>query len=557
MSHGGKHWIPRADNPIAHDSIFPMNADWYRFQLEVADRLGGINGPNIAQKLKTWKIADSLVNDGNYFTGAGTDNTPILQAEINKLAVDGGTCLVIPQGIYKLSSQVTVPSGVSIIGQGKWSTILFAPNAFANNGGLIRINGTGGFPTNLSGVAVLAQVGGAAGAGIVSVKNGVFIRDVWVNGFTSYCGIILSQTDNFLSDFAVEICAFGIYVTESDVNISNGTVYDCLQHGVLVSNNATVGAGAVHVDNVRATQCPQAGMTVSTGKNVIFTNCSAAHNNSGQFVNAGIYILSSSNVTVNSFHGNLLNAPSTTGIGIRVEVSNDVNITASNLSGWDIGIRETSCDKVIIGDNICAGNRSVGIYAAAGNNISIVSNLCSGNGTATNAGTGILSSNSAAFSSHMIANNNCTTTGGGYQNYGINASLVDNGASSGYTKITGNAALYNNTANINITGKTVSIFADNNYPYTVGVTLPSIASTDTINLIIGKAAFIITGTTAITSIAATGFSGETVKLIFSGALTLTDGGNLKLAGNFVTTADDVITLVCDGTSWYEQSRSAN
>ena len=38
---------------------------------------------------------------------------------------------------------------------------------------------------------------------------------------------------------------------------------------------------------------------------------------------------------------------------------------------------------------------------------------------------------------------------------------------------------------------------------------------------------------------------------------MTDGSNLKLAGNFVTTADDVITLVCDGTNWFEMSRSVN
>jgi hypothetical protein len=40
-------------------------------------------------------------------------------------------------------------------------------------------------------------------------------------------------------------------------------------------------------------------------------------------------------------------------------------------------------------------------------------------------------------------------------------------------------------------------------------------------------------------------------------LTFTDGNNLKIAGNFVTSADDTITLVCDGTNWFETCRSAN
>jgi hypothetical protein len=48
-----------------------------------------------------------------------------------------------------------------------------------------------------------------------------------------------------------------------------------------------------------------------------------------------------------------------------------------------------------------------------------------------------------------------------------------------------------------------------------------------------------------------------VALQFSGALTFTDGSNLKLAGNFVTTADDTITLVSDGTNWNEMARAVN
>lgn len=60
----------------------------------------------------------------------------------------------------------------------------------------------------------------------------------------------------------------------------------------------------------------------------------------------------------------------------------------------------------------------------------------------------------------------------------------------------------------------------------------------------------ITGTTTITSITA-GTAGRRVTLIFAGALTLVDGSNLKLAGNLVTVADDAITLVSNGTNWYE------
>jgi hypothetical protein len=48
-------------------------------------------------------------------------------------------------------------------------------------------------------------------------------------------------------------------------------------------------------------------------------------------------------------------------------------------------------------------------------------------------------------------------------------------------------------------------------------------------------------------------------LIFQGILLMSDGSNLKLAGNMNTTADDTMTLVSDdtGANWYEIARSVN
>lgn len=86
----------------------------------------------------------------------------------------------------------------------------------------------------------------------------------------------------------------------------------------------------------------------------------------------------------------------------------------------------------------------------------------------------------------------------------------------------------------------------------------TIASSATLTLTpTGSETFLISGSTNITSMVATGFSGRTVTLVFQGALTFTDGSNLKLNGNFITTADDTITLTSDGLNWYEIARSAN
>jgi hypothetical protein len=69
--------------------------------------------------------------------------------------------------------------------------------------------------------------------------------------------------------------------------------------------------------------------------------------------------------------------------------------------------------------------------------------------------------------------------------------------------------------------------------------------------------FFVSGTTTITSITASTTVGKEITIKFTGALTLTDGSNLVLNGNFVTSADDTITLISDGTNWIEKSRSSN
>jgi hypothetical protein len=70
--------------------------------------------------------------------------------------------------------------------------------------------------------------------------------------------------------------------------------------------------------------------------------------------------------------------------------------------------------------------------------------------------------------------------------------------------------------------------------------------------------FHVTGTTVITSITATNLgAGACFTMIFDGITTVTDGGNLILAGNFVTTADDTLSVCFDGTNFYETARAVN
>ncbi|WP_430699073.1 terminase large subunit domain-containing protein [Mesorhizobium dulcispinae] len=70
--------------------------------------------------------------------------------------------------------------------------------------------------------------------------------------------------------------------------------------------------------------------------------------------------------------------------------------------------------------------------------------------------------------------------------------------------------------------------------------------------------FHVSGTTNIATIDGTGIvAGTTIRMIFDGILTVTAGSNLKMAGNFTTSASDMLVMTWDGTNWYEEGRSAN
>lgn len=86
-----------------------------------------------------------------------------------------------------------------------------------------------------------------------------------------------------------------------------------------------------------------------------------------------------------------------------------------------------------------------------------------------------------------------------------------------------------------------------------------IASAATISIPTDGTVFHVTGAVNVTNgiTVNTWDNGRTVHLIFDSTPTVTDTGTSVLAGNFVATANDVLTITCDGTNWYEVSRSAN
>jgi parallel beta-helix repeat protein len=409
----------------------------------------------VQSKLRDWiSVTDfGAVADGIINTGAGTDNAVAFQNAIDSLATGG--VLYVPQGIYKVGSQLTLPDNFIILGQGAWNTSIFAPAAF-NGDGLIKLTGATGLPSGVFNIAITAQVGGAGASsiGIHSVKNGVYLRDLWVSGFKT--NIKLDNTSNFIYDSVIEEClsgGTGLQIADTSVIVSNIQFYRCYV-GILISSVAYLDA-TISLNNLQFIDGGYRGIDIDSSSNIQINGCSTG-SSFANFGASGIYANNSSNISIVGYVGRL-NVQSTTGSGVYLNNCTNVNISNSQCFNWQYGIRVGGSYSVVVNGNICSNNYIYGIYLDGGGRITASNNVCLSEGSAAITDTGIYSDNTAANSLHIINSNICSQEGGGTQEYGIYASITNNGASSGYTNIVGNICKYNTTANISKNGVTANI----------------------------------------------------------------------------------------------------
>lgn len=97
-----------------------------------------------------------------------------------------------------------------------------------------------------------------------------------------------------------------------------------------------------------------------------------------------------------------------------------------------------------------------------------------------------------------------------------------------------------------------SVWSGNNLG---AMTMPTITAAATIYPLPYVDTMKITGSATITNITASS-CGRRITFIFPDATPgqITDGGNIKLAGNYTPAQYATLTLTCDGTDWYETSR---
>jgi hypothetical protein len=530
-----------------------------------------------------------------------TDDTAEIQEALDAAAAEDGT-VYVPAGIYRVSS-LSIDSGVRLYGAGMGLSVIKANNTTVV---LQNEHPTTGddnievrdltFHGNDATLDFIVRFD-ASTATFPAGNSDITVRNVEVcNG--DYAGLFIQKC------IRGRVIDCYIHTLERDgVQFADGK--DLLVRGCTIqdTHDDSVAFVAYTAQIVRASavgnDLGDDSVTIGTGANtcVLFAGVRGG-------VCAGNVIRGAiDGITVQNFNafesqgiaitGNSLERPGIAqaagGTGILIAGGQtrggtadagigDITISGNTIvSPWSEGIRVTAgnghiCNKVIIANNMIAERTGEGIGTAQGISVRSYTSgdlirdvIISGNyihrmesdgifvdaqangnvsrlvitgNTITDSDTnGILIDGGAvgAVDIVLIQGNMITnTTGGTRQDYGIQFT----GSAAGRVSMLDNHLAGNNTAD------------------TLGAPITDIASAATITIPSAATTFNVTGTTTITSVTASN-PGRVVTLKFAGILTFTDGSNLKLNGNFVTSADDTITLTCDGTNWYEMARSAN
>jgi len=506
-------------------------------------------------------VFDDVFNVKNYGAiGNGTtDDTTAIQDAIDAAEANGGGLVLLPPGTYLVSDTLIVDNhGVRIIGSGMWNTtikrttdygdtLFFSGNETTGDVVVgVGVEELGFLSTGLTTSGAHVRFNGAARVNVVSI----YFRDGFIGiqadglmaASISNIYLVFSQLyggsssgrrymqfgaatafphpssgDVFISDFNVRsttsanVIEYGININAADgLWFSNGHVGNTVTANIRIAGPTTDILNLIWFDTVFSDE--------GTGSGLIFDSYAGLGFRTVQFSNC---LFKSSGSPVAYADNGIVIASGCTMDGLYMN-----NCVITEYGGTGVSIQSTTARNMVFSNCIVRGNgrNAVDTYPgynllAGVKNVSIIGGI--------------------AGQSHA-------SSAVGTQSYGIQFST-------GHENII--------VSGVNLTGNTLG--SVNGGTTVVGVLdncltqeSTTIASATTLTIPTGGDVFTISGTTNIEQIPASR-AGRRITLIFQGVLTVVDGSNLKIAGNFTTTADDCLTLVSDGTNWIETSRSAN
>jgi len=331
------------------------------------------------------KIADPSGNSGTYTT---------IQSAVDALPNDGGV-VYVERGEYTITSPISIPDNVSIIGRGN------AKVKIDDNSNICAIknsdytNGNKGI--TILGLHITAREGGQQNYHVIDLRrvDNVVLRDLSINGdpgetptiATGKAGIGLGidSEGNTISNCTIENCGFGIFLYITGTGPSKNTVEGCFIHnihtGIYLSHS--------NYNVVRGNRCHDMQGTVN-GHDGILCEDSALNIFQGNECNDGeehgIYISTSTGQSWgNTVIGNVCR--SNNNIGIHLNGAVNVNVHKNTLVGNTctdnqdgIVLDEYARYNTVTG-NICSDNGRDGVWdkgAEAEGNI-ILGNICLNN----------------------------------------------------------------------------------------------------------------------------------------------------------------------------------
>lgn len=358
---------------------------------------------------------------------------------------------------------------------------------------------------------------------------------------------------------------YGVLVNGSYALADNVTVHDTINNALILSGSRSLVFRECKIRDIGYDNASlnTGGILASSGTQIVISGCTVY--NTGR---SGIFVYESNHITI------IGNSVDSCENGIRIDRTDwslpmYATITGNTVSnGYGDGIRASGDFVTVSGNQIYKntdGTNGAGISTAGGKNQTFTGNTITGNVIGIRLGYEQADTDKVTISGNTITDN--TSNG---------VHLVPSSKSMTNVVIVGNNIIGNNSVIRveNCTGPAASLFAAHNHhalgthiigtatgwtfgsPNGYGETLTPSAGAITVK---GDGVYGVSGTADITSINVCA-SGTKITLYFvstAAGTGVTDGGNLKLNGNFVYTADDTITLVSNGTNWLEVCRSVN
>lgn len=346
------------------------------------------------------------------------DSTTAIQAALTSLAVSGGT-VYAPAGTYLVTTQLTVPSNVSVVGDGIGITKFSATTAMTSSQAVFYGNGSS--TMRFQNFSILGNTDGTNGAGSgihCKTGSGNQIRNVFVSD-TTQAGIRLEEqntawvdscwlescgrtgyTDNHgimvYSTAGSTVANYSIKITNNKINNAfrkgittygpNADIYDLLIEGNTVSGsglgNIYLGTPSLRNTRVIGNYCYGAYVNMELGpmsQSVIANN--TLEYSTGDF-NLGCYGLSAC-----SINSNVVKKSATYGVRfyqpasevcVEVNFSNNVIMNSRQVTTGAPAVSVEYTTNSIFDSNIVfdetASGSNYGIYESTGSDYNQITN---------------------------------------------------------------------------------------------------------------------------------------------------------------------------------------